>query len=309
MKQAVVAYRPGVKATPLHVLDRQLTPADVFFERSHHGVPVTCAPLAVDGRVLDLSRYEEVSITAVLQCAGNGRALFEPPVEGLAWTHGGIGQATWTGVRLRDVLREVGDVRAAHVWFAGADQAYRCSLPRARALDPSTLLAYCMNGAPLREQHGAPLRLVVPGWSGNTWMKWVERVTFADAPFVDGAYQIDGVPLAAFPVKSLIANPSDGAELAPGSHEITGVAFSGAHAIARVEIGIDGVWSDAVLDRESAPGRWTVFRLRTELSAGRYRITARATDTSGAVQPEVAAWNPGGYHHDACHKILIEVKL
>jgi DMSO/TMAO reductase YedYZ molybdopterin-dependent catalytic subunit len=287
------------------MLDRQITPADVFFERSHHGVPMTCAPLTLDGRILELARFPEVSVTAVLQCAGNGRALFEPRVDGLPWTFGGIGQATWTGIRLADVIA---GRSASHVWFAGADDKYRCSLPIKRALHPSTLLATRMNGAPLRREHGAPMRLVVPGWSGNSWMKWVTRITLADAPYVDGAYEIEGEPLGAFPVKSLIAAPADGATLAAGPQEIVGVAFSGAHAIARVDVAIDDTWHTATTDGESAPGRWTVFRLPFDAEPGRHRVVARATDTSATTQPERALWNAGGYHHNAMHSLVISVE-
>ena len=164
--EVVVEYRGPVAATPLTALDRQITPADVFFARSHHGVPERCEPLAVDGRPIDLAPLEEVSVTAVLQCAGNGRALFDPSVAGLPWRYGGIGQATWTGVRLRDVLGA--SASAAHVWFGGADREYRCSLPLARALDPSTLLAYRMNGAAMRPEHGGALRRWCPGGPATT---------------------------------------------------------------------------------------------------------------------------------------------
>lgn len=301
-----VEYRSAVTGTPLAMLDRQITPAEVFFERSHHGTPSTVAPLTVNGRMLERTRFEEVSVTAVLQCAGNGRALFEPAVDGLPWAFGGIGQATWTGVRLADVIA---GASASHVWFAGADEKYRCSLPIRRALDPSTLLAYRMNGAPLRPEHGAPARLVVPGWSGNSWMKWVTRITLADTPYIDGTYQIEGEPIGTFPVKSLIAAPGDGALLATGAHEVVGVAFSGAHAIARVEVAIDDTWHEATTDGASAPGRWTVFRLPFVATAGHHRITARATDTSGTTQPERAVWNAGGYHHNAWHRLAIDVNL
>ena len=185
---------PQNLATPLEYLDRLITPTSVFFVRSHFGPPaldparrlrisgLLRTPLDLD--VAALRRFPEVTIPAVLQCAGNGRALHEPRVPGVQWIHGAMGQATWTGVRLADVLGKAGLSRGAeHVWLAGADIPPKPSVPRflrsvplARALDPSTLIAYRMNGEPLSLAHGAPFRLVVPGWAGDHWVKWLTDV-------------------------------------------------------------------------------------------------------------------------------------
>ena len=182
---------PHDLGTPLDVLDRLITPSPLLFVRSHFGPPaldparrvrisgLVRRPLELDVRAL--RQFPEVTLTAVLQCAGNGRALQSPRVPGVQWIHGAVGQATWTGVRLKDVLDSAGVLPgAAHVRLVGADYppkpsapAFIRSIPLARALDPGTLLAYRMNGEPLTLAHGAPLRLIVPGWAGDHWIKWL----------------------------------------------------------------------------------------------------------------------------------------
>jgi sulfite oxidase len=343
-RMLVQGERPQELATPLATFDRLETPTEQFFIRSHFGPPaldpkrrvkiggLVKKPLEL--AVTDLARFTEVTLVAVLQCAGNGRSLIEPHVPGVQWGHGAVGQASWTGVRLHDVLDAAGvDPATAHIHLAGADlppkptvPAFARSIPIARAIDPTTLIAYRMNSAPLRLAHGAPLRLVVPGWAGNHWVKWLAHVEAAAAPatgfFMDKGYRVptspvtpgtaltadNSVPLTVFPVTSLIARPGDGETIARGRQEIVGVAFAGAAAIAKVEIQLDdGAWQRAKLEGAAGPGRWQVFRLPFDAASGRHRATARATDASGAVQPEHATWNPSGYHWNAWHRVTWEV--
>jgi sulfite oxidase len=337
---------PQNLATPTTYFDRLIIPVSVFFVRSHFGPPALREDrgLRVSGMVkrpLDLSvkklrKLEEVTITAVLQCAGNGRALHEPRVPGVQWVHGAMGQATWTGVRLADVLKEAGVADgAAHVRLAGADLPLKPTvpgfirgIPLERALDPTTLLAYRMNGEPLTLAHGAPLRLIVPGWSGNHWVKWLTDIRVqkdeAEGFYSQTAYRLPKQPVApgtavppdqtmavtAFPVKSIIARPADGDRTKVGPQEVVGVAFSGEAAIKRVEVSIDGgaSWADARLEGEAGLGRWQVFRHRfTASSPGAYRAVARATDARGVTQPEKAAWNPSGYFWNGWHTASWEV--
>lgn len=338
---------PQNLATPLPYFDRSITPSRVFFVRSHFGPPALKATrrLKIDGLVdkpldlglADLRRFPEVTITSVLQCAGNGRGLQEPSVPGIQWGHGAMGQATFTGVRLADLLAKAGvQSGAAHLRLAGADlppmptvPRYVRGLPIARALDPTTLVAYRMNGRPLTLAHGAPLRLVVPGWTGNHWIKWLTEIRVQEAE-AEGFYAQTGyrrphgsiapgqvvpadqmVPVTWFPVKSVIARPADGSLARVGPQEVVGVAVSGQAPISRVEVTLDdgATWTEAALEGEAGVGRWQVFRHRFVAGTpGPYRVAARATDREGASQPRDPAWNPSGYLWNAWHQVAWSVQ-
>ncbi len=334
--------RPQDWATPTEYFDRLITPTPVFFVRSHFGPPALRPDrrLTIDGLVdkplelgaADLKTFEEVTLTGVLQCSGNGRALSQPRVPGVQWEHGAMGQATWTGVRLKDLLERVGvQAGAAHLRIVGADLPPKPAVPRyvrgmplARALDPTTLVAYRMNGEPLGLAHGAPLRLVVPGWTGNHWVKWLSALRVqkdeAEGFYMQTGYRVpkspvapgtvvppaDTVSLTTLPVKSIIGRPSDGGVAKVGPQEVVGVAFSGAAAIAKVEVSLDGGkrWTEAALEGEPGLGRWQVFRHRFDAAQpGTLHAVARATDQSGAAQPEKAQWNPSGYLWNAWHAV------
>ena len=337
---------PQNLATPLHYFDRLITPTAVFFVRSHFGPPALdkTRKTTFDGMVktpLSLNvdelraQFPEVTVTAVLQCAGNGRALQKPRVPGIQWTHGAMGQATFTGVRLKDVLAKAGIAKdALHVRIAGADAppkpttpAFLRSLPIERAMDPSTILAYRMNGEDLTLAHGAPLRLVVPGWAGDHWVKWLIGVRAqreeADGFFMKTAYRMPSEPVepgaavppekmkpaTTFSVKSIIARPGD-AKQPIGAQEVVGIAFSGVAPIASVEVSIDGgkTFAAAKLEGEGGAGRAQVFRYRFDQpTAGRVRAMARAKDKKGNEQPESPPWNPSGYFWNGWHAVEWEV--
>jgi DMSO/TMAO reductase YedYZ molybdopterin-dependent catalytic subunit len=336
---------PQDLGTPLSYFDRLLTPTAVFFVRSHFGPPALDPerPLRISGivhhslelRAGDLRGFPEVTLTAVLQCAGNGRSLHRPRVPGVQWVHGAMGQATWTGVRLADLLGRAGlGSGATHLRIVGADlppkpavPAFVRGLPIARALDPTTLVAYRMNGEPLTLAHGAPLRLVVPGWAGDHWVKWLREIRVqredAEGFYMQTAYRMPVepvapgaavppakmTPLTVVPVKSVISRPRDGGRLQPGPREVVGVCFSGVAPMARVEVSLDGgkKWQPATLEGPGGIGRWQVFRFRADLRPGRYEIVARATDARGSTQPEQAAWNPSGYVWNAWHRVSVQV--
>jgi sulfite oxidase len=341
----VLAERPQQLQTPLEALDALLTPTERFFVRSHFGAPLLDRgrPLSIGGRVTrpltltpsDLRRWPQRTVTAVLQCAGNGRRLFTPTMPGVAWEHGAMGQAAWTGVPLSALLERAGlEAGAAHVHLFGADRppkpqlpAFIRSLPLEKAMHPDTLVALEMNGARLPLEHGAPLRLVVPGWAGDHWLKWLTRVEVAAEEhagfFVQKAYRIPPSPVTpgakvppeqmepvtVMPVKSVITAPREGGRAKAGPLEVRGVAFSGDAAIARVEVSVDGGarWQDARLQGEKGPGRWQLFSLVVDATPGAMTAVARATDELGRVQPEAAVWNPSGYFWNACHRVAWSV--
>jgi DMSO/TMAO reductase YedYZ molybdopterin-dependent catalytic subunit len=338
---------PQNLASPTTLFDRMITPTPSFFVRSHFGPPALDRNRTVEIgglvttklslSVADLKKsFPEATVTAVLQCAGNGRSLHTPRVPGVQWGHGAMGQAVFTGVRLRDVLQRAGLQRdGAHVHLLGADAPPKPSVPEFlrsipidRALDPSTLLAFQMNGEDLTLAHGAPLRLVVPGWAGDHWVKWLVKVAVAKDEaggfYMTTAYRMPTSPVepgavippqkmrpaTTIPVKSIIGSPAEGAHTPRGTQHVVGVAFSGDAPIAKVEISTDDgkTWRAAKLEGEPGVGRWNVFRLDFERSEpGRARAIARATDRKGKVQPEHVAWNPSGYFWNGWHAVSWEV--
>ena len=225
---------------------------------------------------------EQATKAAVLQCAGNGRGLYRPRVPGVPWERGAVGQAEWAGVRLAELLDRAGvQPGAAHLHFLGGDAppnpkiaAFVRSIPIDRARDPGTILALRMNGEPLPAIHGGPVRLVVPGWAGNNWFKWVRRIVVSrdEAPgfYMQTAYRMPRTPVpsgaapGAVPadpvtwmnVKSLISAPGRGAVMAAGPVELRGIAWTGQGHVTRVEVRIDDRWQ-----RRNPAGRPRARRL------------------------------------------------
>lgn len=331
--------------TPLELLTSFLTPNDLFFVR-HHWNPVFPDPaawsLAIDGEVgnplrlslADLKRLPKASATCVLQCAGNGRSLHRPIVPGVQWGLGAVGNATWTGVRVRDLLEKAG-VRssARHLHTFGADKPPLKVPPFHRSLELEKVLAdgivaYEMNGSPLPRLHGGPARLVVPGWAGDHWMKWLERISAQPEPqkgfYMDVGYRYPkapgepGVkfkpeemdPVRELFVKSNITTAPKNAAVG-SAVEIGGFALSGTPDIARVEVSDDGgtTWRDAKLGADRAPYSWRLWSFAyVPKAAGRVTLVARATDGRGTVQPRQAVWNQSGYLYNAWPSADIEVR-
>lgn len=331
--------------TPLELLTSFLTPNDLFFVR-HHWNPVFPDPaawsLAIDGEVgnplrlslADLKRLPKASATCVLQCAGNGRSLHRPIVPGVQWGLGAVGNATWTGVRVRDLLEKAG-VRssARHLHTFGADKPPLKVPPFHRSLELDKVLAdgivaYEMNGSPLPRLHGGPARLVVPGWAGDHWMKWLERISAQPEPqkgfYMDVGYRYPkapgepGVkfkpeemdPVRELFVKSNITTAPKNAAVG-SAVEIGGFALSGTPDIARVEVSDDGgtTWRDAKLGADRAPYSWRLWSFAyVPKAAGRVTLVARATDGRGTVQPRQAVWNQSGYLYNAWPSADIEVR-
>ena len=284
----------------------------------------------------ELGALEQVTLPAVLQCAGNGRGLFRPNIPGIGWEKGAVGNAQWTGVRLMDLLDRAG-VRggAAHLHLLGADRPpnpktppFLRSLPLSKAIDPTTLVATMMNGEPLPELHGGPIRLVVPCWTANHAVKWLRSITVSDVE-APGFYQQTGyripralappgsliedpiaelVPVTAMNVKSLIGPIGDGGALRAGNVPISGVAWTGPGRITEVEVAVDdGPWMPATLGGEDVEGSWRTWRFDWEAAPGRHVIRARATDSHGATQPEQSPWNKSGYLWNSIDQAEVDV--
>jgi DMSO/TMAO reductase YedYZ molybdopterin-dependent catalytic subunit len=327
-----------------------LTPNERFFVRSHFGPPAADAMqpdawrLTVKGLVKEglslslkeLQQFEAVTVTAVLQCSGNGRAHHRPKVPGVQWERGAVGNAQWTGVRLRDVLQRAGvKPQGVHVQLQGADRPalatvplFTRSIPLAKALHPDTLLAYEMNGRPLPLLHGAPLRVITPGWMAESCMKWLTEITVRsdETPgyYMQQAYRIPEtavrlssglpgsamVPVEQMPVKSLIAAPAEGDTVRIGPVTIQGVAWAGEAPVVKVEVSCDDgkTWEQARLLGEGQPYAWRQWQsVWNARASGPTAILCRATDAQGEQQSATSPWNPGGFLWNGWDRLSVTV--
>src|SRR5579863_4479068 len=187
--------------TPVDKFVDEITPVDHFFVRSHTYIPKVSEQewkLVIDGLVerpltltlADLKRFPRGELVGVLECAGNGRAFYTPTVAGAQWHFGSVGNARWSGVRLRDVLQKAGlKPGASQLLMDGADVPlgtmpdFQRTLPVEKGFHEDTLLAWEMNGKPLTAQHGFPVRMIVPGWAGDSWVKWLQHIEVLDHEF------------------------------------------------------------------------------------------------------------------------------
>ena len=303
----------GASRTPLESLEGMITPSGIHFERHHSGVPEIDPAqhrLLVHGLVkrqliftVDaLLRYPMVSRIHFLECAGNSQLLYQPvpPNLTVGQAHGLVSCSEWTGVPLRVLLEEVGaDRGAAWILAEGADAAAMSrSIPMAKAMDDA-ILALFQNGERLRPENGYPVRLFLPGWEGNMNVKWLRRLKVVSAPVMTkdetSRYtdlQADGKSLMfTYPmeVKSVITRPSHGMTVpGPGLHQISGIAWSGHGTIKKVDVSMDGgrTWADAPLVPPVLPRALTRFRLPWWWDGNPAVLKSRATDDTGAVQPE-----------------------
>jgi len=341
--------RPFDAETPAREFVSFLTPNHRFFVRSHFGPPPSEQIAEANWRLRigglveqsheltlrDIKRLEAVTVTAVLQCSGNGRAFYRPRVPGVQWERGAVGNAQWTGVRLRDILRLAG-VRehARHVQLQGADRPavpsvplFTRSIPLEKALHPDTILAYEMNGRPLPLLHGAPLRVVTPGWMADACTKWLTDITLlaeeSEGYYMRTAYRLplDPVepgatadnltkPVEAMVVKSVVAAPAEGAVVPLAPVMIQGMAWSGESRVLAVDVSLDEGkhWQPARLVGEEQPYAWRQWQLVwTPRVPGSVSILCRATDESGAAQPAATPWNPGGFLWNGWDRVTVTV--
>jgi DMSO/TMAO reductase YedYZ molybdopterin-dependent catalytic subunit len=340
------SYRFIDLESPVEYFNTWLTPVPHFFVRNHMDEPIQLLEdwqLTVGGEVekpfsltlAELSKLETHSVANTLECAGNGRTLHRPQVPGIQWGKGAVGNAEFSGPRLRDVLQRAGlKSSGKHVMFHGLDAVpgkvppFIRSIPIEKALDPDTLIATHMNGSPLTRNHGAPARALVPGWIGAASCKWLTEIKVLDAEFV-GNFMSPGYrypnqpgkpgapikpedthPLTALTVKSVIAGPSGGASLKHGKISVHGAAWAGEADVTKVEISADGgaTWNPAKLGHQQAHYAWRLWSYDWKpRNPGDYSIQSRATDTLGRTQPITATWNPSGYLYNAIDEVKVRV--
>ena len=331
---------------PLEALRHPITPAGLHYLLIHYDIPFVDAgawALDVEGAVAqpqrltldDLRAREAVEVAVTMECAGNGRALFDPHVVSQPWLRDAVGTARWRGISLRSVLEEARvEDSAVEIVFTGLDrgiegdvaQEYARSLPLEEAMRDEVVLAYEMNSAPLLPQHGYPLRLVVPGWYGMTNVKWLSRVTVLAEPFAgyqqSRAYRMraheddDGEAVQRMVPRSLLVPPgipeflTRARTLRAGICVLEGRAWSGQAPIEHVEISVDGgaTWEPAQLAADDL-GRWAWrgWTYEWEARSGAHRVGSRARDAAGNAQPLAATWNVGGYANNAVQWVDVAV--
>ena len=353
-KLVVIGERPLVAETPESLLDDETTPYEKFFLRNNGQIPEeTKEPdkwkFTVEGEVnkpLEItlgelkSKYKAQTRRMVLECGGNGRSFFSPPARGNQWTNGGAGCAEWTGVRLADVLKSAG-VKPSGIYTAhyAADlhlsgDADKPTVSRgvriAKAMDPDSMIVWGMNGKPLPNIHGGPVRLIYPGWAGSASQKWLTKIVIRDrehdGPGMTGtSYRVTINPmipggkadpknfkiLESMPVRSIISSPANGAKLAAGTRELKlrGAAWAGDYTVRRVDISTDFgmTWQPTKLGKPKNRYDWHRWTASIKVPRdGYYELWARAMDSRGLMQPHTAPfWNPSGYGGNTMHRIAV----
>ncbi|GEK57567.1 sulfite oxidase [Marinococcus halophilus] len=340
-----LSQEPENQETPIPFIGMEHVHPSLFYRRNHFTYPEAPAEgITVDGLVespgffslADIHALPSRTVETVLECAGNKRSLFEPKAFGEPWGKGAVSQGKWKGVPLKVFLEAAGwnKEAAVEVITVAGDKgerpdkkdiyAYARSLPVEKAADPDTIIAYEYNGRPLSFKHGAPLRLIVPGWYAMASMKWMERITVSkdafDGPFqsIDYVYyphknsRKDAFPVTTMNVNSIIQSPADMEIKKEGTQVIEGIAWSGEAVIEQVEVSTDGgqTWGEARLEHQSGTAyTWTKWAFEwQEAEAGEYTVMARACDAQGRQQPMQAFWNQKGYGYNAVEEIQVKLK-
>lgn len=354
-EMVVLNDKPWNIEAQAHLLDDDITPNSAMFIRNNGLIPenldATDWTLIFDGEsaaqsksytIQELkSKFKTYTYQLVLECGGNGRSEFDPPAKGNQWTIGAISCAKWTGVRLRDVLKDVGiKPDAVYIGYHAADlhlsrnpdkEPISRGAPMAKATQDETLLAFQMNGADIPLVHGYPLRLVAGGWPASVSGKWINRISVRnivhDGEKMGGdSYRVPCEPVApgeeveeenmciieSMPVKSLITYPKSGAKLKAGqSLTIRGHAWAGELEVAQMQYSIDfgASWKDCPLEKPANRLAWQHFSAKISFpKKGYYEVWAKATDSKGISQPMLLpGWNPKGYLNNACHRIAVKM--
>ena len=354
-EMVVLNSKPWNMEAVAHLLDDRITPNKYMFIRNNGLVPENIDAkewtITFDGESVKekktftleelKTKFPHHTYQLTLECGGNGRSEFDPPAKGNQWTIGAVGCATWTGVRLKDVLKDVGiKDDAVYIGYHAADQhlsrdpnkePISRGVPISKAMMDETLLAFKMNGEDIPLVHGYPLRLVCGGWPASTSGKWVNRISVRnivhDGEKMTGtSYKVPCNPVApgeevkdedmciieSMPVKSLITYPKSGAMIPKGNKlNIRGHAWAGELEISKVSYSIDfgATWSECLLEKPANRLAWQHFKASIGFpKSGYYEVWARATDANGVSQPMLLpGWNPKGYLNNACHRIAVKV--
>ena len=351
----VLNDKPWNIESAAHLLDDKITPNSAMFIRNNGRIPENIDAsnwvLTIDGESIkqpksyslsDLkTKFKQHTYQLTLECGGNGRSEYDPPAKGNQWSVGAVHCASWTGVRLKDILNDVGMKNdAVYIAYHSADthlsgdpskEPISRGCPVSKAMEEETLLAFQMNGKDIPLAHGYPLRLVAGGWPASVSGKWVNRISVRDivhdGPKMTGtAYRVpcksvapgekvkdeDMCIIESMPVKSLITYPKTGAMIKKDKTlSIRGHAWAGDFEVSKMEYSIDfgATWETCTLDKPANRLAWQHFSADIKFrKTGYYEVWARATDSNGVSQPMVVpGWNPKGYLNNACHRIAVKV--
>lgn len=354
-EMVVLNDKPWNIEAQAHLLDDKITPNSAMFIRNNGLIPEQIDAknwrLTIDGEAVKSSKsytleelktkFTQHTYQLTLECGGNGRSEFNPPAKGNQWTVGAVHCASWTGVRLKDVLEDAGIAsNAVYIGYHAVDvhlskdpdkEPISRGAPMAKALQEETLLAFKMNGEDIPLAHGFPLRLVAGGWPASVSGKWINRISIRDrvhdgTKMTGTAYRVPCEPVApgdkvkdedmciieSMPVKSLITYPRSGAKIKEGKTlSIRGHAWAGELEVSQMEYSIDfgASWEPCSLQSPVNRLAWQHFNAQVRFpKKGYYEVWARATDSRGKSQPMLLpGWNPKGYLNNACHRIAVKV--
>jgi DMSO/TMAO reductase YedYZ molybdopterin-dependent catalytic subunit len=344
----MIALEPFNAEAPPEALKGEITPTELHYVRSNFAVPAHDGTLEVGGAVDnpttltldDLRAMPAAERVVTLECAGNGRLEMRPLPIGEPWGDHAVSTARWTGALLHQVLERAHPAaNGLEVRFEGADHGlyhltpvlretneseltFVRSLALAHATDPTAeiLIAYEMNGQPLRPDHGAPFRLIVPHWYAVASVKWLKRIDVLTEPYVGefqtGHYIYEWAdrphePVKLMRVRARITDPAPGTTIPAADYTVRGKAWSGTGPVTQVDVSFtgEGEWHAAELEPPKGPYQWQDWSFEWEATtAGRHSLRARATDAAGNVQPDVPPWNRLGYGNNAIEVSYVDVR-
>ena len=347
--------KPWNMEAQAHLLNDNITPNSSMFIRNNGKIPekidVNKWQIVIDGEAVNQkktyslaelkSKFKHYTYQLTLECGGNGRSEFNPPAKGNQWTIGAVSCANWTGVRLKDVLADVGIKNTAvYIGYHAADthlsgditkEPISRGVPIAKALQEETLLAFQMNGDDIPLVHGYPLRLIAGGYPASASGKWLNKISVRNIvhdgeKMTGSSYRVPKNPVApgdkvkdedmmiieSMPVKSLLTNPKSGAIFKLNKElTIKGHTWAGELSVDKVEYSIDfgSTWKLCDLKKPVNRLAWQHFSSNIKFpKTGYYEVWVKATDTNNISQPMlVPGWNPKGYLNNACHRIAVKV--